>query len=122
MAGLYLSTYQCSPQFCHMSVSPLEGRRADSCEMGEEHRHFARRRTLKGGRIVFNHGQSTISCMIRDLSSGGARLEVPSSLGIGDEFTLAFDDGSASRRCLVRRRSATSLGVEFAVEGPPFAL
>jgi len=54
--------------------------------------------------------------MIRDLSPAGARLEVPSSVGIADEFTLAFDDGSAMRRCLVRRRTSTSIGVEFTME------
>jgi len=85
--------------------------------MGEEHRKFPRRRTLKGGRIVFNQGRSTINCMIRDLSPAGARLEVTSSVGIDDEFTLAFDDGSRVQGCVVRRRSVTSLGVEFLPEG-----
>jgi hypothetical protein len=82
--------------------------------MDEEHRGAVRRRTLKGGRIVFNAGRSTITCMIRDLSTTGARLEVASSIGIDDRFTLAFDDGSPLRECVVRRRSPTQLGVEFA--------
>jgi hypothetical protein len=81
--------------------------------MGEEHRRFARRRALKGGRIVFNHGRSTINCMIRDLSPSGARLEVANTVGIDNDFTLSFDDGSPMRRCLVRRTSGTSIGVEF---------
>ena len=83
--------------------------------MGEEHRRVPRRKTLKGGRIVFNNGRSTITCMIRDLSAAGARLEVASSVGIAYEFTLAFDDGTM-RRCLVRRRTSTSIGLEFTVE------
>jgi hypothetical protein len=86
--------------------------------MDEEHRYSLRRRTLKGGRIAFNQGNSTITCTIRGLSLGGAGLEVANSVGIPDEFTLAFDDGSASRQCLVRRRDATSLGVEFVTDEP----
>jgi len=81
--------------------------------MDEEHRYSPRRKTLKGGRIAFHYGSSTVSCTIRDLSLGGARLEVASSVGIPDEFTLAFDDHGPLRKCVVRRRNATSLGVEF---------
>lgn len=81
--------------------------------MGEERRRFARRKVLKGGRIVFNQGRSTIECQIRDLSAGGARLQVASAFGIPDEFTLAFDDGSASLLCVIRRKGPTILGVEF---------
>jgi len=86
--------------------------------MGEEHRSVPRRRTLKGGRIVFHEGQSTITCTIRDLSLLGAKLEVTTSVGIPDEFTLAFDDRSPMRHCVVRRRTATSLGVEFVTDEP----
>jgi hypothetical protein len=60
--------------------------------MSEDQRHAARHWTLKGGRIVFNHGNSTIACTIRDLSEIGSRLKVASSVGIPDEFTLVFDD------------------------------
>ena len=83
--------------------------------MSEEHRHTARHRVLKGGRIVFNHGNSTIARIIRDLSETGARLKVASSIGIPDEFTLVFDDHSASRECVVRRRTPDAVGVEFVV-------
>jgi hypothetical protein len=86
--------------------------------MDEEHRHVPRKRTLKGGRIVFHEGQSTITCTIRDLSLLGAKLEVTSSVGIPDEFTLAFDDRSPMRNCVVRRRTPTILGVEFVTVEP----
>ena len=79
----------------------------------DEHRRAARRRVLKGGRIAFNNGGSTIVCQSRDLSAGGAKLVVTSAVGIPDEFMLAFDDGSASVKCVVRRRAATNIGVEF---------
>ena len=86
--------------------------------MDEEHRHSHRRKTLKGGRIVFHEGRSTITCVIRDLSLGGARLEVATSVGIPNAFILAFDDDSPTRNCVVKRKTPTSLGVEFVASEP----
>jgi len=73
----------------------------------------ARRKTLKGGRIVFNEGWASFSCTIRNISEHGAKLQVESVLGIPSAFTLLFDDGSPPRKCLVKWRNPTSLGVEF---------
>jgi hypothetical protein len=87
--------------------------------MKEDHRNYPRRRTLKGGRIAFHEGRSTITCTIRDLSLVGAKLEITSSVGIPDQFILALDDHTPMRRCVVRRRTATSLGVEFVTDEPP---
>jgi hypothetical protein len=78
-----------------------------------EQRKSGRRRALKGGRIIFNEGWGTLSCTIRNLSDDGAKLQLESVLGIPSEFTLMFDDGSPSRKCLVKWRNPTSLGVEF---------
>lgn len=33
-----------------------------------------RRQVIKGGKIIFNNGQSVINCSIQDLSEGGATL------------------------------------------------
>jgi methyl-accepting chemotaxis protein len=66
---------------------------------------------LKGARISFNG--SIFFCTVRNISEGGARLEIGSTLPIPDEFTLTMEDGSASFRCKVRRRTMTTLGVEF---------
>jgi hypothetical protein len=77
--------------------------------MNSAHRNSLRSRTLKGGRIVFHEGQSTITCTIRNLSLGGARLEVSSSVGVPDIFTLALDDRASMRPCVVKRRTATDL-------------
>jgi hypothetical protein len=86
-------------------------------ETKEQKRRFFRRRMLKGARISFNG--SIFSCTVRDLSEAGARLEIGSTLSIPDEFTLTMEDGSASFRCRVRRRTMTTLGVEFVTDEPP---
>jgi hypothetical protein len=78
----------------------------------EERRKSVRRRTLKGGRIGFNRA-SSVACVIRDISPGGAKLSLPSAYRIPSEFVLTFDDGSSARFCLERWQSPTALGVQF---------
>jgi len=62
-------------------------------EVKEERRRDLRRRTLKGARIVFNNRQSTIDCVVRNLSAHGALLLVP-TLGVPNEFELRLDEAS----------------------------
>lgn len=71
-----------------------------------------RNRVFKGGRIVFHRGDSSIDCIIRDLSEAGAKLRVESIIGIPDEFELQSSDGH-SWHCRVRWRKAAELGVQF---------
>ena len=80
-----------------------------------ENRHAARRRTLKGGRIVFNGGRSTIDCTVRNLASRGAKLQVTSVVGIPDTFDLLLE-GHAREPCRVVWRSLKELGVEFSAD------
>lgn len=54
---------------------------------GEEKRQDHRRRTLKEGRIALNNW-STIDCVIRDLSSGGAHLRFSGPTTLPDTFRL----------------------------------
>jgi hypothetical protein len=77
-----------------------------------ESRQNQRRTTLKGGRIVFNAGRSTIDCRVRNLSSTGAKLQVTSVVGIPDTFDLLLD-GTARQPCRVVWRTLKELGVQF---------
>jgi len=78
-----------------------------------ELRKEARLRTLKSGRIVLPNGNSTISCTIRNLSAGGACLELASQLGIPDAFDLIIGEGNVRRPCRVAWRKANRMGVQF---------
>lgn len=80
--------------------------------MTEETRSSQRHRTLKGGKIVVNDGFSTFDCTIRNLSKTGAKLLVPSVIGIPERFGLAFDDGRQFS-CEVAWRTETEIGVQF---------
>ena len=80
-----------------------------------DNRHATRRKTLKGGRIVFNGGRSTIDCTVRNLSSRGAKLQVSSVVGVPDTFDLLLE-GHSRQPCRVAWRSLKELGVEFRSE------
>lgn len=83
-------------------------------DISTSRRSQRRHRVLKGGRIIFYGGDSTIDCVIRDLSDTGARLRVESVIGIPDNFELSAS-GEHIRHCRIRWRKAAELGVEFVV-------
>lgn len=80
-----------------------------------DNRNAQRRKTLKGARIVFNGGRSTIDATVRNVSSKGAKLQVTSVVGIPDTFDLLLD-GQARQPCRVVWRTLKELGVEFRTE------
>lgn len=70
-------------------------------------------RTLKGGRIVFNAGFAVFDCVVRNISEGGAMLQLSGPLGIPRQFELIMDPGSPRRKCTVRWRTENAIGVSF---------
>jgi hypothetical protein len=82
----------------------------------DDHRKAQRHRTLKGGLIVFNDGRSTIECMVRNLSEGGAQLTVASVIGIPQTFVLKLNEGGRTQATIAWKRGNT-IGVKF--DAPP---
>ena len=80
-----------------------------------ERRKFARTRALKGARIIYGNGSLTRDCAVRNLSTNGAKLVMPSTAGIPDSFELAFEDDTR-KNCAVRWRKLTDIGIEFVDE------
>ena len=80
----------------------------------QERRNEARRRTLKGARIVFKGHGAVIDCTVRNLSDRGACLKVETPIGIPDSFDLVLDHASVRHCHHVTWRKATQIGVEFA--------
>jgi hypothetical protein len=78
----------------------------------EEKRKVQRLRALKAGSITFNR-TGIIDCRVRNMSPGGACLEVPSQLGIPNDFELIISHDKFRRLCHVVWRSATRVGVQF---------
>ncbi|WP_456705388.1 MULTISPECIES: PilZ domain-containing protein [unclassified Bradyrhizobium] len=77
-----------------------------------EKRYVRRRRVFKAARIEFPGG--ALSCVVRDLSDGGANLDVPSQIGIPHEFMLSIPTAELRRPCRAVWRSAKRIGIAFA--------
>ena len=88
----------------------------------EERRVSHRSRICRGGKILFNDRRSVLDCTIRNLSPGGACLQVESLLGVPATFDLLIDGEDAPRACRLMWQSQHRAGVEFALrrsETPP---
>jgi len=82
-------------------------------------RHSKRRRTLKSGRIVFNNRDSMIECVVRNLSSHGALLELPNVTAIPENFELYIDNEAKCHAARTIWKRDGKMGVEFGL--PPSA-
>ncbi|BBF93680.1 hypothetical protein [Blastochloris tepida] len=86
-----------------------------------ERRLQRRERTLRGARIAFGNMSITIDCVVRDLTSRGARLRVPSTVGVPSVFHLLHQRDGSIQRCQVAWRTETEVGVEFIDQAAPAA-
>ena len=76
-----------------------------------EHRAMPRHPIVKAGTIEFDGG--VVTCVVSDLSSNGAGLDVVSSAGIPDHFTLVLRTDSLHFSCRVAWREDARIGVVF---------
>jgi hypothetical protein len=65
---------------------------------------------LKSGKIML--GSRGVPCCVRNLSDGGACLQVQTTIGIPMEFEFVQSDGRV-RPCRVVWADETKLGVQF---------
>jgi len=79
----------------------------------QERRTIPRTRVLKSARIILNDRSGIISCVVRNLTNIGARVDVVSTAGIPSRFELTFDKGHSSRTCRVVWLQDDRLGVAF---------
>lgn len=77
-----------------------------------ERRRTPRHRVFKGGLIAFR-GQS-LTCTVRNLSDGGANLDVDSTAMVPATFTLVLESDRTIRRCEIKWRTDRRVGVAFA--------
>lgn len=81
-------------------------------DMRLDKRLSPRRNTMIEARIVFDGGRRSMPCIIRNLSVGGAKLEVEKVSGVPNTFDLVAP-GNRPHACRVAWRSLRELGVEF---------
>lgn len=76
-----------------------------------ERRRVPRTRIYKGAKISMNGPLG--ACIVRDISSLGARIAIMNACSMPDRFSLTFDVARTIRACRVAWRSSNQLGVEF---------
>lgn len=89
-------------------------------EFPAERRVRLRQPRLNGAMIVFDNSSSGIPCVVRDLSTQGARLLVANPVGIPDRFDLRMDQTGVRYPSKVAWRSADRIGVKFLDRGQEF--
>jgi hypothetical protein len=90
-----------------------------------EHRRETRQRVFLKGRIVFNNGSSSFDCLVRDMSSSGARLVMSDAATLPEVFDLYIPQKDRTYRATLRWRREDGIGVTFEeparVAAPPAA-
>jgi hypothetical protein len=85
---------------------------AEQCKIyAAERRAAPRHRVLRAGTILI--GDGSLNCMARNLSSTGAMLNVTSSAGIPEHFTMILSPDGRHMPCHVVWRQETRIGVMF---------
>jgi PilZ domain len=77
-----------------------------------DRRQFGRRAVVRHAWIVAGGGQR-LACSIRNVSDGGALLELAVAATVANRFTLTLAEGTASAACEACHRSDTTVGVRF---------
>src|SRR6516162_3254829 len=78
----------------------------------QERRKLTRTHIFKDALIVRGLS-STIKCVVRDLTSSGARIEASDIADLPDVVDVTFDSGHTFRSCRLVWRSSKLLGVKF---------
>jgi hypothetical protein len=91
--------------------------------MTAEKRSAPRTRSFLKGKAIFNNRQSTLDCLVRDISASGARLEVSNAVLLPDSFDLYVAQKDSTSRARITWRRDGEIGVEFehpqAAAAPP---
>jgi hypothetical protein len=77
-----------------------------------ENRTAPRHRVLKHGTLAF-HGGGGVDCMVRNISSNGARIDIANPVGLPQSFTLVIEADQFMRRCHAVWSSEQRIGVAF---------
>ena len=77
-----------------------------------EKRVHQRFRVFKGGSIL-SAVAPAVACVVRNISEGGACIEVPAPAGVPNDFSLYIGNDGVRRGCHVAWRADRRIGVQF---------
>jgi hypothetical protein len=92
---------------------PTVQRKPENPTAGPDLRLTARRRALLGGMIVARDGTSSSNCTIRELSEGGARIEVPRATNVPSKVYLLTSRQASAQEAQIVWRNATQAGLKL---------
>ncbi len=78
-----------------------------------------RSKSLIAARITFNNGQSTLDCLVRNLSETGAKLVTSAAVSLPERFDLFLSNKSVTHRARIVWRRGEEIGVRFEDAQPP---
>jgi hypothetical protein len=78
-----------------------------------ERRRSKRNRTILSGKIIFNNRTSVLDCVVKNISSSGAKLVLPNTLRVPNEFELYIPKMRCSYDARLIRYDSEAIGVEF---------
>jgi PilZ domain len=81
-------------------------------------RKYPRHTVLKEGKIVSSTMNGVINVTIRDLSVGGAQIQLPSYIGMPQEFSLMVTSENLLYPAVAKWRTGGATGIAFV--GEPF--
>ena len=114
MSGPERSALQLMPiRATHRKATPQVNKtKAADQNSAVERRAFGRRTTFKRA-VIKAADQSEISCVIVDISEGGARIELESPKLAPERFDLVVRSEDFAVKCEIVHRRSTTVGVRF---------
>jgi|SRR5687767_9961308 hypothetical protein len=94
-----------------MFAAPLV--RAGAIGMHDDRRKHQRIRTLKAGKITFNRRLNVIDCIVRNMSEGGACIQIDSPDWLPEKFDLSIPIDGWKRACRLRWKTTDRVGVAY---------
>jgi hypothetical protein len=86
-----------------------------------DRRLSVRQKSFLQGRVYFNNRRSSFTCLVRDISETGAKLQFPSAITTPEVMELHIPSRNESRRVRVEWHNGKEIGVSFNYEenAPP---
>lgn len=79
----------------------------------DDKRTSPRTRTFLQGKVVFNNRMSTMDCVVRNVSSTGAKIQLTGAVTLPDVFELSIPQKGETVRVRLRWRRGDEAGVSF---------
>jgi len=84
----------------------------------QERRRSPRHNCRLCGRIYFDNGRTSVSCLIQDISYEGARIVIFQPIDIPNEIKLCIPEKNRMVRASVRWRHENRIGLAFSEAQP----